>query len=54
VLNGIIAVPLMAATMIVVSSRKHLGPFAASPGLRIAGWCAPAVMTAAALALLFA
>jgi NRAMP (natural resistance-associated macrophage protein)-like metal ion transporter len=54
VLNGIIAVPLMAATMIVVSSRKHLGPFAASPGLRIAGWCATAVMTAAALALFFA
>ena len=54
VLNGIIAVPLMAATMIVVSSRKHLGPFAASLGLRIAGWCATAVMTAAALALFFA
>jgi Mn2+/Fe2+ NRAMP family transporter len=54
VLNGIIAVPLMAATMIVVSSRKHLGPFAASPGLRIAGWCATAVMTAAALAMFFA
>ena len=51
VLNGVIAVPLMAATMIVVSSRKHLGPFIAPLGLKIVGWSATAVMAAAALAM---
>lgn len=29
VLNGVIVVPLMIATMIVVSNRKHLDPFVA-------------------------
>jgi Mn2+/Fe2+ NRAMP family transporter len=51
VLNGVIAVPLLVATMIVVSSRKHLGPFVASPGLKLTGWLATAVMTAAAVAM---
>ena len=37
VLNGVIAVPLMAVTMIVVSSRKHLGPFTAPLGPRSLG-----------------
>jgi Mn2+/Fe2+ NRAMP family transporter len=54
VLNGIIAVPLMVATMIVVSSRAHLGRFIASPGLRGMGWLATAVMTAAAIAMFVA
>ena len=52
VLNGVIAVPLMIATMIVVSNRKHLGPFVAPLGLKIRGWLATAVMAAAALAML--
>lgn len=52
VLNGVIAVPLMAATMLVVSSRAHLGPFVAPLGLRITGWVATAVMGMAALAML--
>ncbi|MSO76260.1 MAG: divalent metal cation transporter [Alphaproteobacteria bacterium] len=52
VLNGVIAVPLMVATMIVVSSRQHLGPFVAPLGLKIVGWAATAVMAAAALAIL--
>lgn len=51
VLNGLIAVPLMIATMIVVSNRKHLGPFVAPPLLKIMGWLATAVMAAAALAM---
>jgi len=49
VLNGLIAVPLMIATMLVVSSRKHLGVFVAPVGLRIMGWLATAVMAGAAL-----
>ena len=51
VLNGVIAVPLMVATMIVVSNRKHLGSFVAPLGLKIMGWLATAVMAAAALAM---
>ena len=51
VLNGLIAVPLMVATLIVVSSRARLGPFVASPGLKFMGCLATAVMAAAALAM---
>jgi NRAMP (natural resistance-associated macrophage protein)-like metal ion transporter len=51
VLNGVIAVPLMVVTMIVVSSRVHLGRFVAPPTLKFMGWLATAVMAAAALAM---
>ncbi len=51
VLNGLIAVPLMAATMIVASSRKRLGPFVAPPALKFVGWAATTVMALAALAM---
>jgi len=51
VLNGVIAVPLMVATMVVVSSRKHLGRYVAPPALKAVGWTATAVMAAAALAM---
>ncbi len=51
VLNGVIAVPLLVATMIVVSNRRHLGRFVAPPGLKIAGWATTAVMALAALAM---
>lgn len=52
VLNGIIAVPLMIATMIVVSSRTHLGPFVAPAWLRLTGWIATGAMAVAAIAML--
>ena len=51
VLNGVIAVPLMAATMVVASSRAHLGAFVAPRGLRLLGWIATAAMAAAAAAM---
>jgi NRAMP (natural resistance-associated macrophage protein)-like metal ion transporter len=51
VLNGVIAVPLMVATMIVVSNRKHLGRFVAPLGLKIIGWLATAVIATAALTM---
>ena len=51
VLNGLIAVPLMVATMIVASSRKRLGPFVAPPALKFVGWTATTVMALAALAM---
>jgi Mn2+/Fe2+ NRAMP family transporter len=50
-LNGVIAVPLMIATMIVVSNCKHLGPFVAPLRLKIMGWLTTAVMAEAALAM---
>ena len=51
VLNSIIAVPLMAATMIVVSNRQHLGAYVAPRGLKIMGWLSTAVVAGAALAM---
>jgi NRAMP (natural resistance-associated macrophage protein)-like metal ion transporter len=52
VVNGIVAVPLMAAMMIVVASRTIMGKFAASLWLIIAGWCATALMAVVVAALL--
>jgi Mn2+/Fe2+ NRAMP family transporter len=51
VLNGVIAVPLMAATMIVASSRRHLGPFVATPAQTVIGWIATLIMAVAAIAM---
>jgi Mn2+/Fe2+ NRAMP family transporter len=51
VLNGVIAVPLMMATMIVASSREHLGRFVATFAQKVFGWTAAAVMAAAAVAM---
>jgi len=52
VLNGIIAVPLMAATMRVASSRRQLGPFVAPRWQLALGWAATGTMAAAVIALL--
>lgn len=52
VLNGVIAVPLMVAMMIVVTNRAHLGPFVASRMQTILGWLATATMAAAAIAMI--
>ncbi len=53
VLNGIVAVPLMAAMMIVVTSRAIMGKFVASRGLAIFGLCATALMAVVVAAMLF-
>ena len=52
VINGLIAVPMMAAMMVVATSRKKMGAFAAGPVLRILGWASTAVMAAAAVAMI--
>jgi Mn2+/Fe2+ NRAMP family transporter len=44
VFNGIVAVPLMAGMMIVVTNRSIMGKFAASPTLAIFGWLATLLM----------
>lgn len=53
VLNGVIAVPIMIATMLVASSRHEMGDFIATLSQRWFGWIATAVMAAAALAMIF-
>jgi Mn2+/Fe2+ NRAMP family transporter len=52
VFNGIVAVPLMIAMMFVVTNRKIMGKFTASPALTIVGSCAAALM-AVVVALMF-
>jgi NRAMP (natural resistance-associated macrophage protein)-like metal ion transporter len=51
VLNGIAAVPIMGAMMIVVSRHKVMGKFTAGPWLLLFGWAATAVMAAATVAM---
>lgn len=52
VVNGLVAVPLMVAMMVVVASRKIMGKFAASRALMIFGGGATALMTGVVAALL--
>jgi Mn2+/Fe2+ NRAMP family transporter len=52
--NGIVAVPLMAGMMVVVSSRKIMGKFAASALLTTCGWLATLLMGAVVAAFFFA
>jgi NRAMP (natural resistance-associated macrophage protein)-like metal ion transporter len=52
VVNGVVAVPLMAAMMLVVGNRRIMGAFAASRLLMIFGWAATALMTAVVAAML--
>jgi len=51
VLNGVIAVPIMAAMMLVVASHRLLGPFVLPPVLKALGWIGTAVMAAAAIGM---
>src|ERR1700722_4049838 len=52
VINGVVAVPLMAVIILLVSKKSVMGPFTASRPLVILGWIATAVMGAAALRML--
>jgi NRAMP (natural resistance-associated macrophage protein)-like metal ion transporter len=52
VLNGLAAVPLMIALMVVVSSKRVMGRFTASRSLLILGWAATALMALASGAML--
>ncbi|MDO8324773.1 MAG: divalent metal cation transporter [Phenylobacterium sp.] len=47
VINGVIAVPLMAVIMLVATRRSIMGAFTATPLQRIVGWAAVAIMAAA-------
>jgi Mn2+/Fe2+ NRAMP family transporter len=52
VLNGLCAVPIMAAMMIVAHRRKVMGRFTERPLLMSFGWAATVVMAAAAIAMM--
>lgn len=51
VINGIIAVPIMAAMMLLASRRNEMGVFVATPLQRTLGWIATIVMACAAVAM---
>jgi NRAMP (natural resistance-associated macrophage protein)-like metal ion transporter len=53
VLNGVIAVPMMAALMAVAGSRRKMGNFRAGWVLGGLGWLSTAVMAAAAITMLY-
>ena len=53
VINGVIAVPIMAVMMLMAGRKDIMGPFTASRRLKVFGWLATAVM-AAAVAAMFA
>ena len=51
VINGVIAVPIMVVIMLMVARPDVMGQFVVTPGLRITGWLATAVMALAVLAM---
>ncbi|HVV29077.1 MAG TPA: divalent metal cation transporter [Rhizomicrobium sp.] len=53
VLNGLISVPMMAALMIVASSRRRMGEFRAGRVLGGLGWLCTAIMAAAAITMIY-
>jgi len=52
VLNGIVAVPIMAMMMVIVSNSRLMGRFKARTWLVALGWLGTAIMTVAVMALL--
>jgi hypothetical protein len=52
VINGVVAVPVMAALMLVAGS-KAMGRFKVGPVLGGLGWLSTAVMAAAAIAMVY-
>jgi Mn2+/Fe2+ NRAMP family transporter len=51
VINGVVAVPVMAAMMVLAARPAVMGPFTLSTPLRVMGWLATAVMALAAVAM---
>ena len=52
VVNGVVAVPIMAVMMHMTANPKIMGKFTVRGGLRIMGWAATIMMAAAALGLM--
>lgn len=53
VINGVIAVPMMGAMMVVVGSRRLMGQFHAGSWLGALGWLSTAVMAGATVAMIW-
>lgn len=51
VINGVVAVPILAGLMVIVSRRTIMQDFVAPKSLRILGWLGTLVMAAAAIAM---
>jgi Mn2+/Fe2+ NRAMP family transporter len=51
VINGVVAVPIMAVMMLMASRKKIMGKFVIPPAMKIAGWSATAVMAAAVVTM---
>ncbi len=51
VINGVVAVPIIAAMMVVISKHSAMGKFTASARLQFCGWAATAVIATAAVAM---
>lgn len=51
VLNGIVAVPVMAMMMLISTNKRIMGRFTVGPAMWIVGWTATGVMSAAVLAM---
>jgi Mn2+/Fe2+ NRAMP family transporter len=49
VINDVVAVPLMATIILLVSKRAVMGPFTAKEPIVVIGWVATALMGAAAV-----
>jgi NRAMP (natural resistance-associated macrophage protein)-like metal ion transporter len=51
VINGVVAVPVMAIMMMMTANRKIMGQFVVAGVLRVVGWTATAVMAAAVVGM---
>lgn len=51
ILNGVVSVPVLAATVMIASNTGVMGEFAIGRGLRVMGWITTALMTVAAVML---
>jgi len=52
VINGVVAVPIMAIMMIIVANTEAMGRFRAKGKLIVAGWAATALMGVTVLAMI--
>ena len=53
VLNRIVAIPIIAAMMVIVTNRKIMGKYRAGASLMALGWVGTAVMAAAVVAMIW-
>jgi Mn2+/Fe2+ NRAMP family transporter len=51
VINGVIAVPIMAVMMLLADDPKVMGPFVVTRRLKTLGWLATSTMAAAVVAM---